>query len=274
MNPLTKKLIKSDLKKRSPNSHKGDHGHALLIAGQEGKMGATVLAARACLRSGAGLLTIHVPRSERVILQIAIPEAMLTLREDGSPWDPKYSAMGIGPGLGTDKISQSILLEVLKNANIPSVLDADALNLISKNKKLLNHLPEQTILTPHPLEFDRLFGKHTTPSNRIDTATQKAKEYNIIIVLKSHQTIITDGFHSFVNKQSHAGLAKGGSGDALTGLITGLLAQGYSPIEAARIGVYVHIMAAKEASKKQSDESMLISDVIECFGRAFKSLWR
>lgn len=274
MRLLTKKLVRLDLKPRLQSSHKGDHGHALLIAGNEGKMGAAIIAARACLRSGAGLLTIHVPKNERSILQISIPEAMLTMREDTEYIDEKYKSLGIGPGIGTNKSSEKLLIEVIKNAKIPSVLDADALNILAMNKRFLLNLSPHTILTPHPLEFDRLFGKHTTQEDRMETAIEKATKLNIIIVLKSHQTFITDGVHCFISKMSHAGLAKGGSGDALTGIITGLLAQEYSPLVASKIGVYLHAIAAKEANRNQSDESMLITDVIECIGRAYKKIWR
>jgi hydroxyethylthiazole kinase-like uncharacterized protein yjeF len=272
MKTFTKDSIKALIQPRKANSHKGNFGHALLIAGNIGRVGAAVIAARACLRSGVGLLTVSVPQEERVILQIAIPEAMLILRDGVIEELNNYSALGIGCGIGTSDNAKELLIAILSQINIPLLLDADALNIMSNNKDLLNQIPPKTILTPHPKEFDRLFGLHDSENDRTFTAIQKAQEYDIIIVLKGHKTLVTSGGEAFLNTTGNAGLAKGGSGDALTGIITAFLAQGYAAFDAAKMGVYLHGLAADLSLDKQSMESLLITDVIECLGKAFKSI--
>ncbi len=267
---LSKTIIKSFIKPRKLNAHKGDFGHALLIAGGLGKMGAAVIASVACLRSGCGLLTVSIPKDERLILQTSIPEAMLTIRGNNHDFSPIYSALGIGPGIGISEESREIVSSILLRFNKPMILDADALNILSSDKNLCGNIPFQTILTPHPKEFDRIFGIHDSTEKRIHTAITKAKEWKVIIVLKGHKTLITDGEESFLNSTGNAGLAKGGSGDALTGIITSFLAQGYPPFTAAKISVYLHGLAADIAQETQSLESMLISDVVACLGKAFK----
>lgn len=270
MQDLTKQIIQQLLKPRETNSNKGTYGHALIIAGNEYKMGAAVIAAKACLRSGVGLLTMNVPKEERIILQTAIPEAMLSPRENKDYDINNFSAIAIGPGIGIEEDAVKLCTIVLTDCNKPLILDADALNIIAKDKKLLNQLKPQTIITPHPKEFDRLFGEHTTAEERKQTAIKKAIEHNIVIVLKDYQTLITYNNESFLNTNGNAGLAKGGSGDALTGIITAFLGQGYEPFIAAQIGVYLHGLASEITMEKQSMESMLITDVIENLGKAFK----
>ncbi len=262
--------IKSLIKQRQPNSGKGDHGHALIIAGDQGKMGAAVIASRACLRSGIGLLTVNIPKEERSILQTSIPEAMLVFREEIYTNCNFFDAIGIGPGIGLGDTSKEILNKILTDCTKPLLLDADALNILSENKSLIEKIPPKTIFTPHSKEFDRLFGIHTNTDERIETAIKKAKELNIIIVLKGHKTLVTNGMDTFFNTTGNAGLAKGGSGDALSGIITSFLGQNYEAFVAAKIGVFIHGLAADIALKKQSMESLLISDVIECLGEAFK----
>jgi hydroxyethylthiazole kinase-like uncharacterized protein yjeF len=272
MKKLKKSLVKLIIRPREANSNKGSYGHALIIAGNKGRMGAAVIAARACLRAGCGLLTLDVPSDERNILQTAIPEAMLIMRENMENDLNSFSAVGVGPGIGTGKDSEQMLIRVLAKCTKPLVLDADALNIIALNKSLLTKIPKGTIITPHPKEFDRLFGNHKDTKERMDTAVKKAKEYNLIIVLKGHRTLITYKGATFLNYTGNAGLAKGGSGDALTGIITSFLTQGYEPFNAAKLGVYIHGLAADEALQNQSMESMLITDVIECLGKAFKHI--
>jgi NAD(P)H-hydrate epimerase len=255
-------------KKRQPDSHKGNHGHALLIAGSKDKMGAAIISAKSALRAGAGLVTVNVPKKERASLFAALPEAMVTFREDKTNWE-KYTTVAIGPGLGTDKAGLQKVISLTENVKYPSLFDADALNLLANNQLLLSKLPAKSILTPHVKEFDRLFGNHTSESVRRQTAIAKAIELNCIIVLKEHRTFITDGTSSFENTTGNSGLAKGGSGDALTGIITAFLAQGYEPINAAVLGVYLHGLAADITLQTQSPESMLITDVIENLGKAF-----
>ncbi|MFN3752778.1 NAD(P)H-hydrate dehydratase [Flavobacterium sp.] len=264
-------LIRKILKKRLPESHKGNHGHALIIAGSKAKMGAAIIAAKACLRTGVGLLTVNIPKKERLAIFTSIPEAMIEFREEKNDWE-KYNAFAIGPGFGTDKTAERKIEFLIKNVKLPTVFDADSLNILAKNQQLLSKLPEKSILTPHVKEFDRLFGIHFSVEKRQQKAIEKAVELNCIIVLKSHKTFITDGTQSFQNTTGNSGLAKGGSGDALTGIITAFLAQGYEPINAAILGVYLHGLAADITLESQSVESMLITDVIENLGKAFQKI--
>ena len=262
--------IQNLFKKRQLHSHKGSHGHALLIAGSENKMGAAIIASKACLRSGVGLLTVAFYPENKSVLFHSIPEAMYAnscVMNDLSP----YQAIGIGPGIGVDEVSLQYIYELYEN-KLPVVFDADALNIIAKYKIDWKNFNFPFVLTPHPKEFDRLFGEHNSESERRITAIQKAKELNCIIVLKGHKTFITDGIQTFENTTGNSGLAKGGSGDALTGMITSFLAQGYEPINASILGVYLHGLAADITLQTQSEESMLITDVIENIGLAFKYL--
>jgi len=262
--------IKNTYKKRPCDSHKGTHGHALLIAGSTNKMGAAIIASKACLRSGVGLLTVAFSPENKNVLFNSIPEAMYVntcVMNDLSP----YNAIGIGPGIGVDEISLKYIYELYEN-KLPVIFDADALNLIAKYKIDWKHFNFPFVLTPHPKEFDRLFGEHHSESERRNTAIQKAKELNCVIVLKGHKTFITNGIQNFENTTGNSGLAKGGSGDALTGMITSFLAQGYTTLEAAKLGVYLHGLAADITLETQSEESMLITDVIENLGLAFQRL--
>lgn len=272
MNTLTKSDILSLIKPRESSSSKRDHGHALLIAGQKGTMGAAVIAAKAGLRSGVGLMTVCVPAEERGIVQSTVPEAMLLMREDSHISFDRFTAIGVGPGFGTGNASAEMLADVLKHATCPLVLDADALTILSAHEKLFDYLPSETIITPHHAEFDRLFGVHQTTEERIQTAVHKAREYNIILVLKNHQTAIVTREKVWYNTTGNAGLAKGGSGDALTGMITSFLAQKYPPLAAAQLGVYLHGLAADLTLHEQSMESMMIMDVIDHFGKAFEAV--
>ncbi len=272
-------IIKSIYRPRNKFSHKGNFGHALLIAGSYGKMGAAVLAAKACMRSGVGLLTSHIPKCGYDILQSTVPETMvltdfnssfITKVED----DPtKYNAIGIGPGIGTAIETQTMLKELLTTYKKPIVIDADALNCIAMEQKLLELIPEGSILTPHPKEFERLFGKTANDFERIDLAMQKAKELNCVIVLKGHHTLIaTPDGSGYFNSTGNAGMATAGSGDVLTGIITGLLAQGYTSSNAAMLGVYIHGLAGDMAANELSQESMMASDIIDNIGESFLRL--
>ncbi len=259
------------LKKRLPNSHKGDFGHALLISGSKQKMGAAIIASRACLRNGVGLLTVSIPKEERSSMYGSIPEAMLHFREEQIDF-LKFNSLAVGPGLELDDGSQKLVYSVLLKANYPIVIDADALNILAKNQEWFIQLPKNSILTPHPKEFDRLFGNHNSEEERRNTAIAKAKEFKCIIVLKGHKTFITNGTTSFINTTGNAGLAKGGSGDALTGIVLAFLAQGYEPINAAKLAVFMHGLSADITLQTQSEESMLITDVIENLGKAFQEI--
>lgn len=264
-------FITSIYHKRKSNSHKGNFGHALLIAGSQQKMGAAIIATKACLKSGVGLVTTLIPKSERNTIFSTIPEAMVYFREDAIDFS-NYNTIGIGPGLNLDESAQKLVYSVLTKVTFPVVFDADALNILANNQDLLLQLPKDSILTPHPKEFDRLFGLHSSDEERRKTAEIQAKTLQCVIVLKGHKTGITDGNISFENTTGNAGLAKGGSGDALTGIITALLAQNYTSIQAAILGVFIHGLAADITLKSQSEESMLITDVIENLGKAFQTI--
>lgn len=266
-------LIQKKFICREPNSHKGNHGHALLIVGNHVKMGAAIIAAKASMRAGAGLITVNIPKEERMAIFNSIPEAMIEFREEKNDWS-KFNAIGIGPGIGIDNASEHFIKHLLETTNQQLVFDADALTILAKNKQWCNKLPNKSILTPHVKEFDRLFGNHNSESERRQTAITKAAELKLIIILKGHQTFITDGEKSYQNTTGNSGLAKAGSGDALTGIITAFLAQGYEPINAAIVGVYLHGLAADITLKTQSEESMLITDVIENLGNAFRKIQR
>ena len=265
-------LAKAYYRPRQADSHKGTYGHGLLVAGSRGMMGAAVISAKACLRSGIGLLTTFLPEPERMILQQSVPEAMLAFELPRKKKIRQYAAVAIGPGIGTEKKSKEILERIISASPQRLLLDADALNILSANKKILALLPKQTIITPHTKEFDRIFGEHKTDKQRIRTAKVAAKKWQIIIVLKNATTIITDGKHSIYNNRPNPGLAKGGSGDMLTGIILSFLAQGYEPLDSAILAVYIHSTAAAKCLTSQSEESMLATDVIEYIGAAFDSI--
>ncbi len=268
---LDKQFIAPLIKPRDPASHKGSHGHALLIAGSKGRMGAAVLSGKACLRSGVGLLTINVPGEERIIVQTALPEAMLMIREEGGDIN-RFAALGIGPALGTEDEYLQLLANIFEIYQAPLVLDADALTLLAPHKSYRAAIPAGSILTPHPGEFDRMFGSHRDQGERTIKAVQLSQQHPWVIVLKGHRTQIILNGEIYMNTTGNAGLAKGGSGDVLTGIILALLAQGYIPFEAASIAVYLHGLAADFAVKDQSMESLLASDVIDSIGKAFTSL--
>lgn len=270
-NLLDKHFISRHLIDRKPFSHKGTFGHALLVAGNKGKMGAAVLAARACLRSGVGLLTTFIPDEAVSIMQTAVPEAMVQVREE-NPDLEKYSTLGIGPGLGTTDDAVSLVTSLLEKYAHPVVLDADALNIISRNKHLLKQVPEGSVLTPHPKEFDRLFGENSNDFERLQKAIDASKEYPLTIILKGHYSLVSQNGKGWFNTTGNAGMATGGTGDVLTGIITALVAQKYPPFMAACIGVYVHGMAGDLALAYQSEESLLPSDIVEALGTAFNQL--
>jgi ADP-dependent NAD(P)H-hydrate dehydratase / NAD(P)H-hydrate epimerase len=272
-------IARSILIPRNRFSHKGIFGHALLLAGSYGKMGAAVLASKACLQSGAGLLTCHVPAAGYAIMQTTVPEAMISTDFNSSFLTKteldisRYNAVGIGPGIGTASETSSMLDELMSNYAKPLVLDADALNIIAKHPELLKKIPKDSIITPHPLEFKRLFGECENDFTRIELAIEKAAAHKIIIILKGHHTIIaTPGGKVFFNSTGNAGMAKGGSGDVLTGLITGILAQGCDPVLAALFSVYLHGLAGDLAAEKCSEYAMSATDIIDNISAAFKVL--
>jgi ADP-dependent NAD(P)H-hydrate dehydratase / NAD(P)H-hydrate epimerase len=266
------------LKKRDKFSHKGNFGHCLLISGSYGKMGAAVLAATSCLRSGAGLLTVHVPAKGCEILQACLPEAMISIDDSDHifsvvPELAYFDAIGIGPALGTKEPSKKALRKLLLSAGRPLVMDADAINLLSLDSELVDMLPEDSILTPHPGEFDRLTSQHKNGHDRLITQIEMARKNKVIIVLKgAHTSIATPKGYCYFNSTGNPGMATGGAGDVLTGIILSLLGQGYKPSDAAVTGVYLHGLAGDYASREHSPESMIAGDITSNLGRAFKSL--
>src|SRR5688572_366676 len=274
----TSRLVRSLYKSRNRFAHKGNFGHALIIAGSYGKIGAAVLSARACLRSGTGLLTCFVPKCGYEIMQTAVSEAMV-LTDSNSFMVTKidddlarYDSVGIGPGLGTASETRAALRELISGYNKALILDADALNS-SSMEKALPGLPPDSILTPHPREFERLFGESKNDFERIEKAIAKAKLLNCLIVLKGHHTFIATPLgKGYFNSTGNAGMATAGSGDALTGILTGLLAQGYTAEEAAILVVYLHGLAGDVAVTQFSQEAMIAGDIIDSIGKAFKQL--
>ena len=273
---VDKSVIRSIYKPRNRFAHKGNFGHAMIIAGSYGKIGAAVLAARACLRSGVGLLTCFIPKCGYEILQTSISEAMVMTDANSSIITKidddvlKYDTIGIGPGLGTASETRTAVKELLSVYKKPIVFDADALNGLSMEKKLPS-LPPGSVLTPHPKEFERLFGKCENDFERIGKAIDNAKLLNCLIVLKGHHTFIaTPSGKGYFNNTGNAGMATAGSGDVLTGMITGLLAQRYSSEEAAILAVYLHGLAGDIAANEFSKEAMIAGDIIDSIGKAYK----
>ena len=270
--------ISAMLKKRTKFSHKGTFGHALIVAGSLGMAGASVLSAKAALRSGVGLVTVHGPKDNRIIVQTAVPEAIF---ESDNNYDVNtkvnspvnYSAVAVGPGIGMHEETADMLRDLFEHYRKPMVIDADALNIISKYKELLTLIPPKSILTPHPKEFERLFGKCDSSYQCTMKAREIAQKFDVIIILKGANTLIAmPNGELFFNSTGNAGMATAGSGDVLTGILVGLLVQGYSPKETAKIGIFLHGRAGDLALNSQSEESLIAGDIIEKLGVGFQSI--
>jgi len=266
------------IKIRKKFDHKGMFGHGLLVAGSHGKMGAAVLCTKAALRTGIGLLTCHIPSEGNIILQSTVPEAMSETDNsekfisDNLETD-KFSAVGIGPGLGTVQESQKVLHNLLLTCKKPMVIDADALNTLGLNRSWFSLLNENIILTPHPKEFERLTGPTENSYARLQNQKEFSKTNNCIVVLKgAYTSVSTPEGKVYFNSTGNPGMASGGSGDVLTGIILSLLTQGYAPENAAVAGVYLHGMAGDIAAEKSCFESMLASDIINEIGHAYKRI--
>lgn len=262
------------LKTRSKFDHKGAFGHALLISGSYGKMGAAVLASRAALRSGLGLLTTHIPACGYGILQTAVPEAMADIDEDPfvfskAPELQPYDTLGIGPGLGQDERTVKALARTLEDFQKPVVLDADALNILGANHHLLHLVPPGSILTPHPKEFQRLTGPWKDDFERLEMQEQLATSLKSVVVLKGAHTAIAAGDGVHFNSTGNPGMATGGTGDVLTGILTGLLAQNYSAAEAAITGVFLHGLSGDLAAEESGTDSLIATDLIKNLPNAF-----
>ena len=272
---LTRRLIRPLVKERYANDHKGTFGHALLVAGSYGKMGAAIISARALLRAGAGLVTAHIPRVGYEIMQIGLPEAMCVVDDHryhftsaASPND--YDVVAVGPGIGKNNATQNGLFQLLEACRKPMVIDADAINILGEHPARIDSLPANSVLTPHPKEFERLFGKTENDFERWELQRTRAQDLNLVILLKTgFTTIATPDGSLYFNTTGNPGMGTGGTGDALTGVITGLLAQGYTPTDAARLGVYLHGLAGDFAARDLQQESLLAEDVVSHLGKAF-----
>lgn len=274
---IDKNLIQEIYVPRKQFANKGNYGYACLVAGGYGMMGAAVLSSKACLRSGVGKLTCYICKEGYTIMQSSVPEAMCKVFGKTFIKDIKntedFEVIAIGPGIGKHPSHKQLLQTIFKNSKKKIVIDADGLNTLSKNKILYKSIPSKSIITPHPKEFERLFGKTTNDFEQMKLAIAKAKEFDIFIVLKGHHTLIaTPGGEGYFNSTGNAGMATAGAGDVLTGIITALLAQHYSPLNSCILGVYLHGLAGDLAAKKLSKEAMIAGDIIDYLGEGFLEL--
>ncbi|MDA9774434.1 NAD(P)H-hydrate dehydratase, partial [Saprospiraceae bacterium] len=271
---ITLDLIRDKLKPRDRFAHKGTFGHCLIVGGQKGMAGAVVLASRSAYRCGAGLVTTASQSANRIILQISSPESIF--KENDTPVfrinEERYSSIAIGPGLGISKESINQVKVLLNELTIHVILDADALNIIAQ-ENLINKINKESILTPHPKEFDRLFGESANDFERRDKQKNASIEYNIYIILKgAFSTITTPSGDIYYNSTGNPGMAVGGSGDVLTGILTGLQAQGYSNLDVCILGVFLHGMAGDIAAKNLGEINMISSDIIKELSTALKAI--
>lgn len=268
------KMVKS----RNKFDHKGIFGHGLLIAGSYGKMGAAILASRAALRSGIGLLTAHIPVLGYNIMQISVPEAMVSVDSaqksfTSVPELSCYKSIGIGPGLGTEVTSCNGLEDIMDRASVPMIFDADAINILGKYPHLKEKIPQGSVFTPHPKEFERLVGAATNDFDRNQMQRDFAQKYGVTVILKgAYSCVATADGSCFFNSTGNPGMATGGSGDVLTGIILSLLAQGYLSHEAAIIGVYLHGLSGDLAVADMGQEALTAGDIVAYLGNAWKEL--
>ena len=264
---------------RQKYTHKGTYGHSLLIGGSRGKIGSMVLASKACLKIGAGLATTIIPACGYTVMQTAIPEVMV---DDNDEMDylvnfksnSNTTVICIGMGLGTHEQTVKAFIEFLDTNKTPLVLDADALNIISANKEMLKKLPAQTILTPHPKELERLIGQWSDDFDKIEKTKKLSEEFDCIVVIKGANSITVYKQDIYINTTGNPGMATAGSGDVLSGIITGLVSQGYAPLNAAIFGVYIHGSAGDIALSGMGYQALIASDITENIGKAYLELFR
>lgn len=268
--------IRQLMKPREDFAHKGSMGNALLIAGSYGMSGASVLATKACLRAGVGKVTTHTPKRNYDIMQISVPEAVLQLDHEetyfSEPVETEmFDAVGIGPGLGTNENSAIALIAQIRRTNSPLIIDADALNILASHRAWMQQLPKDIVMTPHPKELDRLLGSPSSNSyERLAKASELAEQLQAYIILKGHYSALClPNGHVEFNSTGNSGMATAGSGDVLTGILTALLARGYSRADACRIGMYLHGLAGDLAIKDTGKESLIASDLIQYLPKAF-----
>ena len=275
---IEKEEIQSLVKPRKQFSHKGTFGHGLLIAGSYGMAGAAILAAKACLRSGIGLLTIHTPIHNHDLLQMTVPEAIVHSdihdRYFADPVDlNKYTALAIGPGIRQEEDTALAVIEQLQGAQIPIVIDADAINILSSHRRWLSRLPKRCILTPHLGELERLIGKCSDGYERLTKVKEFAAYLQSYIIVKGKwSTIVTPDGKCYFNPTGNPGMSTAGSGDSLTGILLALLAQGYDQEDACKLGTYIHGLAGDFAAEEWDEISMTTSDLITCLPKAWKNL--
>lgn len=276
---ITQTEILKRYKPLDTQAHKGTQGHALIIGGSYGKMGSVCLSSRASLMSGCGLVTSFIPRCGYQILQTSLPEAMV-ITDTSENFISKIrlniipDAIGIGIGMGQDRQTKRALYHFLKNTTTPLVIDADALNILSLNREWLLQLPKKTILTPHQKELERMIGKWVSEEEKFEKTQALSQTLEVIIVMKGAPTYIFDGAAVYKNTTGNPALATAGSGDVLTGIITGLLTQGYQPVDAALLGVYLHGLSADLAVPHTGHQAFIASTIIEYLGKAYLSLGR
>ena len=263
---LSRESYRNKLIKRKIYGHKGNYGRAVLVAGSIGCLGAARLATESCIRSGAGLTTLITSSEGRKLLSGSLVEGMLATFEDNEKVKyllSKADAVAFGPGIKEDEESMKLLEEIIIDSPSSIIIDAGGINLLSKNKKCLCSVKDKVILTPHPGEMARLIGKDISyvEENRIECSREFAKQYNCIVLLKGYNTVITDGKNVFINKTGNSKMASGGMGDTLTGIITALVAQGYSNMDAALLGAYIHGLAAEYSARDRY--SIIARDLIE-----------
>jgi hydroxyethylthiazole kinase-like uncharacterized protein yjeF len=262
---------------RSKFSHKGTHGYSLLIGGSYGKIGAVKLASIAALKIGSGLVTSYVPRCGYSVLQTSLPEAMVLTGGDTSitkiDFDIAANAIGIGMGMGTEQETKKAFLDFLKTNKAPLVIDADGLNMLASKKALCELLPKQTVLTPHPKELERLVGTWKDDFDKLEKTKAFSKKYDCIVIIKGAHTITVYHDEGFVNTTGNPGMATAGCGDVLSGIVTGLIAQGYESLQAAIFGVYLHGKSADLLIESTGYQSLIASDVVNGLGAAYLDLF-
>lgn len=277
---LEESLVVDLLRPRNPFAHKGEMGHALLVSGQYGMAGATILSAQACMRSGAGKLTIHSAELNNQILQTSVPEAILSHDEcdthvSNAIATYTYNAMAIGPGLGTHQDTAEAMHQLLCSYNNELVIDADGINILGTHNNWFIDVPQETILTPHPKELENLVGRCRNSYERMTKARDFAMRLQLYIIIKGHNSMIcTPMGNVIINPTGNAGMATAGSGDVLTGILLGLLSRGYSPGEACILGTYLHGLAGDLAANRLGEESLIASDIIRFLPQAFKHLYK
>lgn len=258
-------------------AHKGTEGHALIVGGSLGKTGSVCLAAKAALKTGCGLITAYLPKCGVPVIQSNFPEAM-AIADGGEThltsilYDLHPDAIGIGVGMGLHEETQQALHDFLQRNNLPLVIDADGLNILAQHREWLSLLPAKTILTPHPKELSRLIGEWRDDYEKIQKTRLFVREHDLVVVVKGAYSLIIDPEHVYLNGTGSPALATAGSGDVLTGMITSLLAQGYDPLQAARVGVYLHGLTAEIGGKHIHPRAFIASDIIENIGNAYRDL--